>query len=147
MKKQEEILADPVEKLKLLLEQGEFELLEEKTEGRISYRLIYLMNDAVESFLVLKNCRMTGEYLADYEGKIETELREYKKENVKSETFIPFECSGDDLCGARIAGGSFLRQFALHSQYHAAGVFGTHTVCECCSEVIHLAAFVTAGVD
>ena len=86
MKKQEEILADPVEKLKLLLEQGEFELLEEKTEGRISYRLIYLMNDAVESFLVLKNCRMTGEYLADYEGKIETELREYKEENVKSET-------------------------------------------------------------
>lgn len=84
--KQEEILADPVEKLKLLLEQGEFELLEEKTEGRISYRLIYLMNDAVESFLVLKNCRMTGEYLADYEGKIETELREYKEENVKSET-------------------------------------------------------------
>ena len=31
MKKQEEILADPVEKLKLLLDQGEFELLEEKT--------------------------------------------------------------------------------------------------------------------
>ena len=28
MKKQEEILADPVEKLKLLLEQGEFELLD-----------------------------------------------------------------------------------------------------------------------
>ena len=26
------------------------------------------MNDAVESFLVLKNCRMTGEYLVDYEG-------------------------------------------------------------------------------
>ena len=90
MKKQEEILADPVEKLKLLLEQGEFELLEEKTEGRISYRLIYLMNDAVESFLVLKNCRMTGEYLADYEGKIETELREYKEENQKqgSETIL-----------------------------------------------------------
>ena len=37
------------------------------------------MNDAVESFLVLKNCRMTGEYLADYEGKIETELREYER--------------------------------------------------------------------
>ena len=76
VKKQEEILADPVEKLKLLLEQGEFELLEEKTEGKITYRLVYLMNDAVESFLILKNCRMTGEYLADYEGEIETELRE-----------------------------------------------------------------------
>ena len=32
MKKQEKILADPVEKLKLLLEHGEFELLEEKTD-------------------------------------------------------------------------------------------------------------------
>ena len=87
MKKQEKILADPMEKLKLLLEQGEFELLEEKTEGRISYRLIYLMNDAVESFLVLKNCRMTGEYLADYEGKIETELREYNQKQ-GSETIL-----------------------------------------------------------
>lgn len=114
MKKQEEILADPVEKLKLLLEQGEFELLEEKTEGRISYRLIYLMNDAVESFLVLKNCRMTGEYLADYEGKIETELREYKKENVKSETgsenhpgkneYILVVHQGDSVCTLMFTG-------------------------------------------
>ena len=70
MNNQEVLVADIVENLKLLLDLGEFELLEEKTEGRISYRLIYLMNDAVESFLVLKNCRMTGEYLADYEGKI-----------------------------------------------------------------------------
>ena len=62
MKKQEKILADPVEKLKLLLEQGEFELLEEKTEGRISYRLIYLMNDAVESFLVFHNATITGKF-------------------------------------------------------------------------------------
>ena len=30
----------------------------------IAYRLVYLMNDAVESFLVLENGRMTGEYLA-----------------------------------------------------------------------------------
>ena len=114
MKKQEEILADPVEKLKLLLDQGEFELLEEKTEGRISYRLIYLMNDAVESFHVLKNCRMTGEYLADYEGKIETELREYKEENVKSETgfgnhseknkYILVVHQGDSVCTLMFTG-------------------------------------------
>ena len=114
MKKQEKILADPVEKLKLLLEHGEFELLEEKTEGRISYRLIYLMNDAVESFLVLKNCRMTGEYLADYEGKIETELREYKEENVKSETgfgnhseknkYILVVHQGDSVCTLMFTG-------------------------------------------
>ena len=85
MKKQEEILTDPLEKLKLLLDQGEFELLEEKTEGKIVYRLVYLMNDAVESFLILKNCRMTGVYRADYEGEMEAELREYQEEeNVKS---------------------------------------------------------------
>ena len=114
MKKQEEILADPVEKLKLLLEQGEFELLEEKTEGKITYRLVYLMNDAVESFLILKNCRMTGEYLADYEGEIETELREYKKENVKSETgpgnhpgkneYILVVHQGDSVCTLMFTG-------------------------------------------
>ena len=34
-------------------------------------RLIYLMNDAVESFLVLKNARMTGNYVRDYEGEFE----------------------------------------------------------------------------
>lgn len=108
MKKQEEMLADPLEKLKLLLDQGEFELLEEKTEGRISYRLVYLMNDAVESFLVLKNCRMTGEYREDYEGEIEAELREYKEENVKSKTeagnhsekkeYILVVHQGDSVC-------------------------------------------------
>ena len=33
-------------------------------------RLVYLMNDAVESFLVFHNARMTGEYRPDYEGEI-----------------------------------------------------------------------------
>ncbi len=32
--------------------------------------LVYLMNDAVESFLVFHNARMTGEYRPDYEGEI-----------------------------------------------------------------------------
>ena len=53
------LLSDPFEKLKLLLDQGEFELLEdeeEKNKGN-RYRLVYLMNDAVESFLVLENGR------------------------------------------------------------------------------------------
>ena len=33
-------------------------------------RLVYLMNDAVESFLVFGNARMTGVYKPDYEGEI-----------------------------------------------------------------------------
>lgn len=56
------LLSDPFEKLKLLLDQGEFELLEDEAEKNKGnrYRLVYLMNDAVESFLVLENGRMTG---------------------------------------------------------------------------------------
>ena len=57
-------------KLKEVLEQGQFELL--FTEEKI--RLVYLMNDSVESFLVFKNARMTGCYRADYQGEIQAEL-------------------------------------------------------------------------
>lgn len=52
------------------LEQGQFELL--FTEEKI--RLVYLMNDAVESFLVFENARMTGEYIVEWEGEMEAEL-------------------------------------------------------------------------
>ena len=64
----DERLSDPFEKLKLLLAQDSFELLD-------GFRLVYLMNDAVESFLVFQNARMTGTYLKDYEGELEAELR------------------------------------------------------------------------
>ena len=57
---------------------------------------------------------MTGEYLADYEGKIETELREYKEENVKSETgfgnhseknkYILVVHQGDSVCTLMFTG-------------------------------------------
>ena len=65
---------ETLEKLAQLLEQDQFELLipeKIRTEsGRISDKasasmdipLVYLMNDAVESFLVFRNVRMTGEY-------------------------------------------------------------------------------------
>ena len=53
-----------LEKLEQLLEQDQFELI--FTEQDI--RLVYLMNDAVESFLVFQNVRMTGEYKDEYEG-------------------------------------------------------------------------------
>lgn len=57
-------------KLGEALEQGQFELL--FTEEKI--RLVYLMNDAVESFLVFENARMTGEYIVEWEGEMEAEL-------------------------------------------------------------------------
>ena len=81
-------LSDPFEKLKLLLDQGEFELLEDEAEKNKGnrYRLVYLMNDAVESFLVLENGRMTGEYQREYDGEIEAELREYEGTEIFRET-------------------------------------------------------------
>ena len=57
-------------KLREVLEQGQFELL--FTEDQI--RLIYLMNDSVESFLIFENARMTGCYRADCQGEIQAEL-------------------------------------------------------------------------
>lgn len=69
-------MEDNFEKLNLLLEQEQCEFVDipdgftgQTESGEL--RLIYLMNDAVESFLVLKNARMTGNYVRDYEGEFE----------------------------------------------------------------------------
>ena len=55
--------------LQELLEQEQFELIfpERSISGQSDIRLVYLMNDAVESFLVFRNVRMTGEYHSDYQ--------------------------------------------------------------------------------
>ena len=42
-----------------LLRQEQFELILSDTD----IRLVYLMNDAVESFLVFKDAKMTGKYI------------------------------------------------------------------------------------
>ena len=55
--------------LEELLEQDQFELLPAK-EGDTERRLVYLMNDAVESFLVFRGAALTGHYLEDYEGAL-----------------------------------------------------------------------------
>ena len=51
-------------------------------------RLIYLMNDAVESFLVFVNAKMTGQYQADYEGELEAELSREGAENGSSYVLV-----------------------------------------------------------
>ena len=61
---------DTLAMLEELLEQDQFELLIPKDGMSGELRLVYLMNDAVESFLVFKNARMTGAYLKDYEDEI-----------------------------------------------------------------------------
>ena len=69
---------DTFEMLKRLLSQNEFELLlpdqtgaKEKNTDKTDIRLVYQMNDTIESFLVFKEARMTGTYKEDYEGAIE----------------------------------------------------------------------------
>jgi len=64
-----------LEKLELLLSQGQFELLlPEKMPGEI--RLIYLMNDAVESFLVFQHAQLIGTYQSEFQGEMWAELEE-----------------------------------------------------------------------
>ena len=69
-----------IDKLNMLIEQGMFEPVEldEKNiideNGRGDFRIIYLMNDTVESFLVFKNAKYTGEYNDKFEGFTDIEL-------------------------------------------------------------------------
>ena len=77
---------ETLEKLAQLLEQDQFELIfsedmqadEAKTAGGETtgrdIRLVYLMNDAVESFLVFRNARMTGEYHSEYQGQLQASM-------------------------------------------------------------------------
>ena len=63
------------QKLDLLLSQGSFELVNYQPDLKIQdLRLVYLMNDAVESFLVFQGARLTGEYLPDFEGELSASL-------------------------------------------------------------------------
>lgn len=42
--------------------------------GRLTCRLVYLMNDAVESFLVFQNARMCGTYQEKFDGELSAAL-------------------------------------------------------------------------
>ena len=57
--------------LQELLEQNQFELLIPEEPEAKDIRLVYLMNDAVESFLIFRNACMTGTYKSEYEGELE----------------------------------------------------------------------------
>ena len=60
---------DALDKLNVLLSQNQFELLVPNTavssQQTSDIRLVYLMNDAVESFLVFKEAVLTGTYLKE----------------------------------------------------------------------------------
>lgn len=86
-------MEDNFEKLNLLLEQEQCEFVDipdgftgQTKSGEL--RLIYLMNDAVESFLVLKNARMTGNYVRDYEGEFEGSLEKTDRDLCEAEYIL-----------------------------------------------------------
>lgn len=63
------------QKLDLLIAQGSFELVNYQPDLKVQdLKLVYLMNDAVESFLVFQNTRLTGTYLPDFDGELSASL-------------------------------------------------------------------------
>ncbi len=72
-KKQNVIEEHILEHLYELLSQDQFELLPPFHTNKL--RLVYLMNDAVESFLVFDKARLIGKYDAEYEGELDVQLR------------------------------------------------------------------------
>lgn len=65
-----DIAPEDLDRLGLLIEQGQFELLLPKVWEATDVRLIYLMNDAVESFLVFQNARMCGTYQEKFDAEL-----------------------------------------------------------------------------
>lgn len=76
-------MENTIEMLQELLSQDQFELIFPEKNGD-SIRLVYLMNDAVESFLVFQQARMTGTYQREYEGTLEATLSQNDGEYVLS---------------------------------------------------------------
>lgn len=44
-----------------------------------NYYIPYMMNDALECYLLLKNCHMTGEYLPDFKGTVTAEFIQHSE--------------------------------------------------------------------
>ena len=67
---------EPFSMLQLLLSENQFELIFPETDNATpsTIRLVYLMNDAVESFLLFHNARLTGTYDPAYEGELDALL-------------------------------------------------------------------------
>lgn len=80
------------EKLNLLISQGQFELLLPEADSQGSIRLVYLMNDAVESFLVFHHAELTGVYQPDYQGDIRGFLER------SGDRYVLIIHQGDQVC-------------------------------------------------
>lgn len=65
------------------------------SETQQQIRLVYLMNDAVESFLVFINAKITGQYQPDYEGELEAELS--REDTEDGSTYVLVVHQGDSV--------------------------------------------------
>lgn len=93
MSKREDIF----EKLDNLIEQNQFELVSDKVDDN-RLKVIYLMNDAVESFIVFENARITGEYIKDYQGEINTSLTVQKNDSTGNDEYVLVVHQKDSVC-------------------------------------------------
>ena len=93
MSKREDIF----EKLDNLIEQNQFELVSDKVDDN-KLKVIYLMNDAVESFIVFENARITGEYIKDYQGEINTSLTVQKNDSTGNDEYVLVVHQKDSVC-------------------------------------------------
>lgn len=85
-------MCDALGMLQELLEQDQFELPHpEEAKKAGTLHLVYLMNDAVESFLVFQDARLTGTYKKDYEEELEYSLSR------DGETYILSVWQGDSV--------------------------------------------------
>ncbi len=89
------------EKLADLLEQGQFELLdlpgEDERKKPKDIRLVYMMNDTAESFLVFHNAVMTGVYQLDHEGELTASLDKTEEDGENSRYILAVH-QGDTVC-------------------------------------------------
>ena len=93
MSKREDIF----EKLDNLIEQNQFELVSDKVDDN-RLKVIYLMNDAVESFIVFENARITGEYIKDYQGEINKSLTVQKNDSTGNDEYVLVVHQKDSVC-------------------------------------------------
>ncbi len=67
-------MPEPFHRLAQLLCQDFFELIEDESDAPHDARLIFQMNDCVESYLIFRSCHHTGHYDTSYDGPLEAEL-------------------------------------------------------------------------
>ena len=115
------------EKLADLLEQGQFELLNlpvgDERKKPSDIRLVYMMNDTAESFLVFHEAVLTGNYLPDYEGELSASLDKEETDNTDAEgeekgRYILAVHQGDTVCTL------FFKNISLECELYDYGEFG-----------------------